>query len=193
MPQTSLPYDLVRALEKTLGDQAHAEALKIIDKERLDFVKQLRARGIVVNASDRRDGMHVSMWTALDEIDRLHVALVDLKTKLIASQEALKAAGPGSKMLQPRLPKRQGILKKPDPPPPPRVRFVLYECGICDHVHLWGFTGDCRDDSNRFRDLEDYCQRSGTPEPDVELRTWDERCADQPKKKPIETFDDIPF
>lgn len=25
-----------------------------------------------------------------------------------------------------------------------------YECGICDHLHPWGFNGDCRDDANRF-------------------------------------------
>ncbi len=25
-----------------------------------------------------------------------------------------------------------------------------YTCGICDHYHLTGFAGDCRDDSERF-------------------------------------------
>lgn len=25
-----------------------------------------------------------------------------------------------------------------------------YECGICDCLHPCGFTGDCRDDGNRF-------------------------------------------
>ncbi len=26
----------------------------------------------------------------------------------------------------------------------------VYECGCCDCYHLCGFTGDCRDDANRF-------------------------------------------
>ncbi len=25
-----------------------------------------------------------------------------------------------------------------------------YECGICEHLHLWDWDGDCRDDANRF-------------------------------------------
>jgi len=25
-----------------------------------------------------------------------------------------------------------------------------YECGICDHLHPWDWSGDCRDDRNRF-------------------------------------------
>ncbi len=24
-----------------------------------------------------------------------------------------------------------------------------YECGICDHLHPWDWSGDCRDDANR--------------------------------------------
>ena len=27
---------------------------------------------------------------------------------------------------------------------------AFYECGICGHVHVPGFTGDCRDDDHRF-------------------------------------------
>lgn len=27
---------------------------------------------------------------------------------------------------------------------------TYYECGICDHLHPWGWDGDCRDDANRF-------------------------------------------
>ncbi len=29
-------------------------------------------------------------------------------------------------------------------------RPTFYECGICDHYHPASFTGDCRDDANRF-------------------------------------------
>jgi hypothetical protein len=28
------------------------------------------------------------------------------------------------------------------------IRF--YECGICDHLHSWTFSGDCRQDDARF-------------------------------------------
>jgi hypothetical protein len=27
----------------------------------------------------------------------------------------------------------------------------FYECGGCDHLHPLGWTGDCREDSQRFR------------------------------------------
>ena len=35
--------------------------------------------------------------------------------------------------------------------------MTYYECGICDHLHLWNWSGDCREDANRFTlsDLED--------------------------------------
>ena len=28
--------------------------------------------------------------------------------------------------------------------------FYFYECEICGHLHPCRFTGDCRDDENRF-------------------------------------------
>lgn len=27
---------------------------------------------------------------------------------------------------------------------------TFYQCGCCDQFHPWNFTGDCRDDANRF-------------------------------------------
>ena len=30
----------------------------------------------------------------------------------------------------------------------------FYDCGICGHVHPCRWSGDCRDDSNRFTDDE---------------------------------------
>ena len=33
---------------------------------------------------------------------------------------------------------------------------ILYECGICDCYHPWDWTGDCRDDANRYGSPEDY-------------------------------------
>ena len=35
----------------------------------------------------------------------------------------------------------------------PKVKArYFYECGGCDHYHPLGWTGDCRDDSQRFTD-----------------------------------------
>ena len=35
--------------------------------------------------------------------------------------------------------------------------LTLYECGICECYHQWGFDGDCRDDANRFANEEGPC------------------------------------
>ena len=34
----------------------------------------------------------------------------------------------------------------------PKPKF--YECGGCGHCHPFGFSGDCRDDKNRFTHAE---------------------------------------
>ncbi len=46
---------------------------------------------------------------------------------------------------------------------------TYYECGICDHLHPIDFTGDCRDDSNRFtNDVLTF---------DDTVITWEDRLA----------------
>ena len=51
---------------------------------------------------------------------------------------------------------------------------VLYECGICDCYHPWGWHGDCREDEYRtFPD--EYAQKLGIHESDIEVRSWEER------------------
>lgn len=49
-------------------------------------------------------------------------------------------------------------------PMPDKVPLVLFpitvvECGCCSCYHLVGFRGDCRDDANRFADVEDASKR----------------------------------
>jgi len=38
--------------------------------------------------------------------------------------------------------------------------YYFYECDICDQLHPCSFTGDCRDDSNRFA-LDELEERYG--------------------------------
>ena len=52
---------------------------------------------------------------------------------------------------------------------------VLYECGICNHVHPWDWDGDCREDANRFAGYSDYTERTGIPENRIEVRSWEDR------------------
>lgn len=44
---------------------------------------------------------------------------------------------------------------------------ILYECDICGCLHRWEFRGDCREDSQRFADEEDFTQRTGETVADV--------------------------
>ena len=37
----------------------------------------------------------------------------------------------------------------------------LYDCEICGGVHRWEWNGDCRQDSERFIDEQDYRERTG--------------------------------
>lgn len=57
------------------------------------------------------------------------------------------------------------------------MRYVIYECGICSCYHPWDFSGDCRDDSNRFGDPQEYAEKMGVSEFQVEVRMMDERVA----------------
>lgn len=56
----------------------------------------------------------------------------------------------------------------------PFSRPIIYECGICNCFHPWEWEGDCRDDDNRFAS-DEYAERLGIDEEDLDIRTWDER------------------
>ena len=57
------------------------------------------------------------------------------------------------------------------------IHDILYECDICSGLHPWDWNGDCRDNANRYADVEDYCERNGLSPWSVEVRTMDERVA----------------
>ena len=72
------------------------------------------------------------------------------------------------------------------------TKVVLFECGICDSLHPWGWSGDCRDDKNRFASVEDYIEREGEPHQvgmealttdDIEIRSMCDRLAADVGKK----------
>lgn len=52
---------------------------------------------------------------------------------------------------------------------------VLYDCGICGALHPWGWDGDCRDNGNRFNNIEAFANFIGVRESDVEVRSWEQR------------------
>ena len=54
------------------------------------------------------------------------------------------------------------------------MSVIIYECGICDAYHPWTWSGDCRDDANRFYP-DEYADRLGIDETEIEVRTMDER------------------
>ncbi len=37
----------------------------------------------------------------------------------------------------------------------------LYDCEICGALHRWEFSGDCRQDSERFPDEQAYVRKNG--------------------------------
>jgi len=41
------------------------------------------------------------------------------------------------------------------------VRII--QCGCCDHWHRANYFGDCRNDAERFDDMEDAANRLGKP------------------------------
>ena len=53
--------------------------------------------------------------------------------------------------------------------------LILYECGICDCYYPWEFSGDCRDDSNRFGSPEENAVKLGVDAYSVEVRSMDNR------------------
>jgi len=61
--------------------------------------------------------------------------------------------------------------------------FVIYECGICGCFHPWKWSGDCREDANRFATPEDYLESEGIREfgadgqLQLEVRSMDDRIA----------------
>lgn len=54
-------------------------------------------------------------------------------------------------------------------------KHIVYECGICSGIHPWDWNGDCREDANRFGGVDEYAERHGIAELDVEVRDWEER------------------
>ena len=55
------------------------------------------------------------------------------------------------------------------------TQHVVYECGICGHVHPWDWNGDCRDDENRYVGADGYAEAHGVSEDDVEVRSMTDR------------------
>lgn len=60
---------------------------------------------------------------------------------------------------------------------PNMAAHTLYECGCCDNLHPWDFTGDCRDDTNRYAGYDDYAERNSISEDKVTVMSADERAA----------------
>lgn len=64
---------------------------------------------------------------------------------------------------------------------PPEIRrlanHTLYDCEICGSYHPWNWDGDCRDDDNRYAGTDDYAERHGVSEFEIEVRSMDERLA----------------
>lgn len=57
----------------------------------------------------------------------------------------------------------------------PTTKRVIYECGICDCYHRWGFAGDCRQDSERYGSPEEYAKAAHVSIYKIEVRSMDER------------------
>ena len=57
------------------------------------------------------------------------------------------------------------------------VDLIIYECGICDCYHPWNWDGDCRDDSNRYSDPDEYAERNNLNIYAMEIRSMDGRVA----------------
>jgi len=52
---------------------------------------------------------------------------------------------------------------------------LIYECGICSCYHRWEFNGDCREDEGRILDPDEHAKKLGVS--DIEVRSWEDRCA----------------
>jgi hypothetical protein len=53
----------------------------------------------------------------------------------------------------------------------------LYECEICGGLHRWEFSGDCRDDANRFADEEDFARRISIARICIDVHSMTDRVA----------------
>jgi len=53
----------------------------------------------------------------------------------------------------------------------------VYECGICDSLHLWDFNEDCRDNEQRFGDIQAVCEKFHVTEFEVAVSSMEERIA----------------
>ena len=40
----------------------------------------------------------------------------------------------------------------------------FYRCGGCDHLHPYGWIGDCRDNAQRYTDAHDKARRAALTE-----------------------------
>ncbi len=58
---------------------------------------------------------------------------------------------------------------------------VYYDCGICGRIHPWGFTGDCRDDSNRFNEDDLVAKHGWTG---YEVKSFQDRLAADDRGEP---------
>jgi hypothetical protein len=54
----------------------------------------------------------------------------------------------------------------------------VYECGICGCFHPWNWDGDCRDDRNRFADVEEFATSRGINANDVKTFSMEDRVAE---------------
>ena len=53
----------------------------------------------------------------------------------------------------------------------------LYECGICSCLHPWNWDGDCREDANRYGTSQEYAEKHGISDNDIEVYSWEDRQA----------------
>ena len=52
---------------------------------------------------------------------------------------------------------------------------VLYECNICSCLHPWNWNSDCRDDTNRYGDTQDYAEKYNVSQYDITVVEWEDR------------------
>jgi hypothetical protein len=62
-------------------------------------------------------------------------------------------------------------------------KVVLYECGGCGEYHedkvYADYRDDCRYDENRYANAEDYSERRGVPEDEIDVVELDEEDDDE--------------
>jgi len=177
---TRLSQELIDALEKHIDIQADALRVVLAQRDLAALRGQLKARGLVVNAPETRDGFAPEIWALLDAVDLSRAEQMRLKTLLSEAREQLRTL-PQVRMMSARPPKRPGILKPGKEPPRPPRQFVLYQCGLCTALHPWEGSKLCSDPTARYSDVNDYCRRTHVDARDVVVKTWKE------------FNDDIPF